>query len=353
MPYAISRGELKIVKDFIAEEGRRIIIFHRDADGTASASLFMKIFPDFECVPLEVPKFEEKDKREIISRKPTHLVILDLAIDQDRKSLFQIRKETKAKILILDHHIVEKDLNGKDIFHLNPRFRERDAYIPTSYHAYRILEKIDKRIKDFCWISGIGVIGDYAFKECRDILEECRKRFPDTIKNSPRESNLALAGRLIYSAIILKGSRGALKTLDILVSSATFEEFFHNQTLNDWKSLVESEIKKMADDFEKNKKEYSENLIVYEIKSNLNLTSVLSTILAERNPEKTIVIKKFSGKGWKVSLRNQSGVLTLDKVVKASVKGIGFGGGHEKAAGAYTTDWETFLKRLQKNLKKA
>lgn len=81
----------------------------------------------------------------------------------------------------------------------------------------------------------------------------------------------------------------------------------------------------------------------------MNLTSVISTILAERNPEK---IKKSSDHGWKVSLRNQSGILSLDNAVKTSVKGIGFRGGHEKAAGTYTTDWKTFEKRLRDNLKR-
>ena len=83
--------------------------------------------------------------------------------------------------------------------------------------------------------------------------------------------------------------------------------------------------------------------MVFEVKSRINITSLVSTKLGERFPDKVVAIRKKTGDAWKVSLRNQSGRLNLGDAVKKSVKGIGSGWGHEKAAAAPVSDWEKFL----------
>jgi single-stranded DNA-specific DHH superfamily exonuclease len=95
-------------------------------------------------------------------------------------------------------------------------------------------------------------------------------------------------------------------------------------------------------------------LIAYELKSVLNIVSVISTILAQQNPEEIIIIRKKTPKGeWKMSIRSQTGRANVGRLTKNCVKGIGSGGGHEKAAGALITDWEKFKERFLAGLRGA
>jgi single-stranded DNA-specific DHH superfamily exonuclease len=207
-------------------------------------------------------------------------------------------------------------------------------------------------VKPYIWIAAIGVIGDYAFEECKELLEECKNRYPQLLKKKPLESELSRGVELISSAITLKGSYGSGKALDILQNSVAYEEFSKNTDLQTWSSIVNKEFKKILEEFEMNRRFYPDiNLMIYEIKSRLNLTSAISTKLAEKNPDKTILIKKKSNGYWKLSFRNQSGKLNLGELVKKCVQEIGYGGGHEKSAGAIISNWGEFKERFIKALR--
>ena len=78
-------------------------------------------------------------------------------------------------MIVIDHHIFEKNLNSERVVHINPRFK-KETYLPTSYLVYRILENLGKEIKPFIWIAVTGIIGDYDVRECKDVMEECKKK---------------------------------------------------------------------------------------------------------------------------------------------------------------------------------
>jgi len=351
--------KIKKIDSFLNTKGKRFLFYHRDADGVSSAALMLKFFPVLIPVPRRGPRLESEFVDYLIEQKPDLVIFLDLPIDQEWKRIDILKKKLPdMRILIIDHHIPEKNLNSKNVVHFNPKFRH-DVYLPASYLVYRILGKLGKSVGSYVWIACIGVIGDYGFNECKDLMKECKKVSPDLLKQDPFKSKLGRGVELISAAITLKGLRGADNALEILIKSDSYEDFAHSGELSKWKSIVDREFKNILNKFESEKKKVKKhkqsesldifpelNLIIYTIKTRLSMTSSVSSVIAIENPKKTVVIVRKSGDEWKLSMRNQTGNVNLNKIVKKCVKDIGSGGGHIKAAGALVKDFEEFKKRF-------
>lgn len=344
---------LERIGRFLETPGKKLLFYHHDADGVCSAALLLRFFGGFEALPREGPRVGGAFPEEVARKKPDLLVFLDIPIDQEWRALREIRKRLPGlRILIIDHHILEKDLNSKKTIHCNPRFGG-DVYIPAAFLVYNILEGLGKNVEPYKWIAGMGIIGDYGFRECGDFLEALEKEKPGILKGDPLSSRLGKATELISYAITLKGLRGAKESLELLVKEREFEGFAGNPGLNLWKKSVEREIRKILKAFERDKILYREiGLIEYTIRSRLNLTSIISTIIAKENPNMVVMTAKESREGFKISLRCQSGRVNLGELTKKAVKGIGSGGGHKKAAGALVRDFEAFRERFAKALPK-
>jgi len=344
-------SEARRILEFLETSEKRIMLCHNDADGLCSASLLLRFFSVSETISRTGPRLERKFVKEIVSKEPDLLIALDLPIDQEFEKLKKLKEALPGlRMIVIDHHIFERDLNSEWTVHINPRFR-KETYLPTSYLVYRILEGFGRKVVPWIWIAAVGIIGDYDVRECEDLLKECRRRYPGSLSGNPLKSNLGRAAELIDYAVTLKGSEGAEFALNALLNSRSYKEFLQKEKLILWKRMVEQEIKKAAKEAEKNPEEYPDiGLRIYKIKTKLNITSTVSTYFAERNPGKTVVIRKSVGNEWKISLRNQSGKVNLGELAKKCVQGIGSGGGHKKAAGALVRDWETFKRRILKEL---
>jgi single-stranded DNA-specific DHH superfamily exonuclease len=299
------------------------------------------------------PIMGEEFVRVIISKKPRLLIFLDLPADQESKALEKFLKEIPGlRIVILDHHIAEKDMNSERVLHINPRFSNPGVYMPAACMVYRMLEGLGLEVRSLIWIAAMGVIGDYGWNGCPDLIKEAREEYPFLLEGEPNRSKLGEGGDIISAATTLKGLKGVAECLKPLLKAEGFEDFESVRKLQDWKRQFDDELAMIMDDFQKKKQVLQEEkLIIYEVKSGLNITSTVATHLGEKFPEHTVMIWKARESGNKVSLRNQSGKLNLGDLVKEAVKGIGSGGGHEKAAAGVVTDWKKFLERFRKGLK--
>lgn len=369
----MARSEVKRLRELLARQPK-LLLCHRDADGLTSAALFLRSFPA-ETLALDSPHLDPATLALLRRKKPGLMVFLDLSIDQEWKALKQLEKD--CHLLIIDHHLFERDLNSSRTLYLNPRLQRRHAYISTSTLTYRLLKRLGKAppgmaaptagskqpvapglaalitqpkrsVTPYAWIAAIGAIADYAWKEARDVRSAAaREGYPLT--KSPRESRLGKAGNMISSAITAAGDRGAKRALRALLQARGVADIENDPLLKKWHQGVEAAIREAVLSFGK-KAERFPGLAVLELRSGLSIASQVSTILAERHPGLTIVVRRPEGSGWKISLRNQSGRVNLNDAVRNACRGIGSGGGHEKAAGAFVTDWETFRVRLLKSL---
>ncbi len=336
---------------FLETPGKRLLFYHHDADGVCSAALLLKFFPGFESMLREGPRLEESFPENVANKNPRLLVFLDIPIDQEWRVVREVQKKIPGlRIIIIDHHILEKDLNSSRTVHYNPRFK-KDIYLPAAYLVYKILEGLGKKVKPSKWIAGMGIIGDYGFRECSDFLKTLEKEKPGILKGPPFTSKLGKATELISYAITLKGLKGARESLDLLIREESFENFARNPYLNRWRKIVEKEIGKILRGFEKERILYRKiGLMEYRIRSRLNVTSIISTIMATENPDKIIMIVKEAKAGFKISIRCQSERVNTRALIKEALKGIASGGGYKKAAGALVKDLELFRERFAKLL---
>ncbi len=343
----LNEVDLSKVRDWLEETGKKILVYHRDADGVCSATILMKFFPEYETIPREGPIIDKKFFRRIVLEKPKVLVFIDIPVDQEWKKVLEFVKELpELKILIIDHHTPEKDMNSERIIHINPRFLKSEHYIPASCVIYELLRKLKYDVKPYLWISLTGIIGDYGVKDCLWMFREYEKT-----RETPHRK-LVKASEIISSAITLKGLKGCKKALELLIKSERYEDFEKSRELRKWNTIVQKEVKRIVNDFEKRKEVFEkERLILYEIKSRMNITSVIGTVTAEKHPENIVIIRKKSGSLWKISLRYQAGKVNVGDLAKSATKGIGSGGGHIKSAGALANNWEEFRKRVFEYLK--
>jgi single-stranded DNA-specific DHH superfamily exonuclease len=332
--------------------GRKILVYHSDVDGMCSAALLMKFFPGFRPVPREGPVIDEGFLGSLIRKRPDVLVFLDIPADQEWRKLLRLKRKLKlAKLAIIDHHIIEKDMNSFGMTHVNPRSERKEIYIPASAVMYKILEVLGYPVKKFLWICVVGVIADYGFEDCKELLEECEKTYPGSLSDKPSPFKLSKIAEMLSALITLKGLRGAKTGLDLLVKFENVEDIRKHKDLRDYYKRVRKEIERIMEDFGKHAEFVpGKKLIIYEIKSELNITSIIATKITDTYKDEVIVIRKKSRQGWKVSLRCQSGETNVGDLAKKVSQGIGAGGGHQKSAGALVKDWERFRKGIVKHI---
>ena len=339
-----SKMQVKKAKRILQAGGKRLLYYHKDADGVTSAALFAKIFSGIDFRPREGPVLSRDFLKEMEWEKPENLIFLDLPVDQSWKIIDRIvKKFPDVKIMIIDHHNIEKNLNSKNILHINPRFHDKNTYLPTAFLVHELFKELRIRVEQFCWITSIGIIGDYAFKECGDFLEKCSKNHPF----------LGRAEELVSGAITLKRATGAERVLELITESKTYREFMRKQQLRKWRDIVDKEFKKVVIKAGKGRESFPElKLLIYSLKSKLNLLSHLATHFSEKNPDHVILAVRELGEFTKVSFRCQSGRVNVADLAKKAAKKLGSAGGHPKAAGGMINNWELFKKRIIRELRK-
>lgn len=344
--------ELRRLEGFLNTPGKRLFFYHRDADGICAAALLLKFFTGFESAPRQGPRIERGFVKELLGKKPDLLVFLDLPVDQEWDRIKEImEKLPKTRVVVIDHHIHERDMNSGRIVHVNPRFFA-DKYIATSYAAFKLMQALGKNVSPLVWISAIGVIGDYDIRDCGDVLELSEKTYPGSIGKAPMRSKLGYASELICSAVTIKGDEGAAKVLKTLLESKDYRKFLESKRLKTWHRSVREEMSRVIKDAYRNREVHSKlGLHIYTIRTRMSLTSAVSTHFGEKFPDKTVIIRRRTESEWKLSFRNQSGRVNVGHLAKKCVQGIGTGGGHKKAAGAMVSDWDKFRERLLEEMK--
>ena len=345
------KGELKRLEGLLSMEGKKVLLYHNDADGISSAALLLEFFRGFELIPRRGPDIEKDFLDQLIGKRPDILVCLDMGIEQSPNFRILLKKLPGLRAVIIDHHIPSRNATSDRVVHINPRFFG-NVYLSASYVVYRLLERTGRDVLPLVWIAAIGVVGDYDIRDSSDLLEECRARYPESLKGNPLTSGIGRAADVIQSAVTARGFKGANTVLKLLMVSEDYRDFLGSKTLKSWAKEVRDETRKVIRKAEKGKQEFSgQGLVVYTLDSGMNLGSQVATHFSEKEPDKTVIVRSRVEDGWKLSLRSQSGKVNVSKLARNASKGIGTGGGHEKAAGAKVKDWERFLERFLKEMK--
>ena len=329
--------DISRLKELLKSDGKKILLYHQDGDGVCSAALFLKFYKRFEVFSRKGPVIEDDFAKKIVGMKPALIVSLDIPLDQSWEKVVKIsRKIPVCRWVIIDHHLITKDLNSEAVVHINQRFNDKTAYIPVSCLLYELLKKTGKNPEQHVWISAIGTVADHAM-DCMN-LKECRRIYPELFE-AGANSKIKLGSDIISCLISAKEAEGANLALETMVRAEDFGFFEGRRELKKVKEEVEGEIQKIMGMFEKNKEEYRDiGLVMFEIKTRLGLTAVVNSILSDIYDDMVILVYKKAGDGWKVSLRCQSGRVNMHNLIRKCLGEKDSGGGHEKAGGGLIYD---------------
>lgn len=343
----------KARESLLSLTGEISIIYHKDSDGISSGVLITKFLEenDKSISTVSVNNLpgigvgEDLIESAISSE---NLIILDLPIGQIDK--IDKVKENVSKVIAIDHHPSKKE--GIETY--NPRSINPNLYIPASYLCYRITKN-----KSFKWLAGVGIIGDKALRyeneEIKNFMKELKKEHPNLLKGiSQKEaerSTLGFISKMIDATRAVKGVEGLNQAFQIIKSANNPQDITTSPLLN-YLNYYEKELEEEKFRFEQESEYYSESdSFLYEVRSRINLTSTLSSILSEENSGKGIFIISRN-KELKISARCEAGRINVGKLLEDLTKGIGRGGGHENAAGGMVRNKhkERFLNKLRERL---
>ena len=326
-----------------------VMIFNNDADGVSSCVLIKKLLEmrnikDIFIISQPMPT-EKNLIKKVQTTVPTKIIFLDIAIDQQANVLKKLAGI--CDILIVDHHQITNDMNSDTITHYNPRFGGAKIYQSTSYCAYKLCSAITG-MAEWLWIAAVGMIGDYNLNDSQDMVNEIRKKY--SITGQLYDSLLGRFADMISAARATKvmSCEEMVELFGKALSPQDFEKLQGAEKLIDAYKKTENEIVSIMADIEKTA-EKTGNIILYNIKSEYNLASPISTKLSEKYFNKIVIIYSHAGNKVKISARNQSQKWDVAGLLQRAAHGMkASAGGHAAAAGAtlQASDWAVFKERL-------
>ncbi|MDP3918576.1 MAG: DHHA1 domain-containing protein [Nanoarchaeota archaeon] len=336
------RKELKLAK-------RPLFLHDDDPDGLSSYLILQKYIGRGKGMLFShqnSPELAHTFIRIIESENPDLIVILDIA-----KTSEEFIDELPCKVIHLDHHYPLK-LTSKNYKYYNPRVHNDEDARPTCYWAYKITQ-------ENMWMSMIGCIADWHIPE---FAEEFNKKYPGLLPEkytSPGDIYFdSKLGDLSKSfTFLLKGTRHSVqKNIDALSKINDPFEILNETTESGkliykqfikinkaYKSLLKDALDSHEELHNKNHKIFLYNYVPMDY----SFSSLLSTELIFRFPDKVIIIARVKDGTTILSLRSKT--IKLPDKIKRALEGLhGHGGGHDYACGTgvKSSDFPIFIQRM-------
>ncbi len=330
---------VSFLKDIKPKDGV-VVVYNNDVDGMSSCAIIKKFLGSIGNDPYIISQPMPPDKnliRRIQTGIPQKIIFLDMAIDQQPVVIKKLAGI--ADILIIDHHKISQNLNGKKVVHYNPRFKDTKIYQSTSYCAWKIVSDI-MDISDIIWIAATGAVADYDLTWSKDLMKEAEKKY--------ELSQFNKLAAMIESVRVIK-TMTCDQLVDVMLHSKGPEPIIKSGDFIEAYQKIENEIESVMADAQVNSERHGD-VIFYNIHSQYNLKSVISTKLSEKWEDKLVVIYEKIGSHMNASVRNQKKNIGADRVLRQAIRGIkgGSAGGHDAAGGATlpATDWDIFKAAL-------
>jgi single-stranded DNA-specific DHH superfamily exonuclease len=357
---------LKRAIEFIKNcKGKTVVVYDTDGDGLGAAVIVAKTLKMlFKKYPKSIPGYHDlahltKNNYDEVSRqRADNIIIVDIPVD--RKADYIIKLSKRSKILIIDHHQAQKNMNRyRNIVHTNPSLWK--SRIPSfRYASSKIAFDICKKaidIEDLDWLAGMGIIGDYAGSSWKGFLNRIYKKHP-YLKGKNLysfDNKLGYINHLVTSGYYSKRT-GAKLGFDACLKAESPLDIIKlkSSSVKKLKKLydkIENDIKHIMKVWRK-EAEIIENkrLIILKLKSKFPINSIISTKISIKKPNYTVIVAMKNGNKINVSFRRQDGKVNCGKLASNATKKLknANGGGHAPAAGGkiMAKDWEKFKENI-------
>lgn len=302
------------------------LIYHMDMDGVCSAALVhraLKLLSEKTGTEIKVSKSIVSTYVELEGILQDvddfdKIIIVDIGVDKGI--------ETGKDTLWIDHHLIKSDLNSGSVVFINPRFEDEDAYQPASYVVYKLVSRFVD-IKTYGWVAAIGIVSDWGYADCRDVLDDWLKV---KTKDELYHTGIGQTGELLLGASYVIGIE---RILDFLAESLSIEDIINNQEiLNAYKEydLVFKDGKKQ---FWENAETFGNVVISFITPKIKRLSSPIINRVSFENPEKIFFLIESVGDEYKISARYQRADTNKRVHLGRLMEKCAGGGGHRAAAG--------------------
>ena len=315
------------------------LIYDKDVDGCISAAIAIKALEKMGVCPYKVVSYDIQELGEILKsvRKSDRAIILDLGIYSIKKELKKLNKY----IVVVDHH--PPTALDKKIILINPRLANPNVYQPASYVCYNFFSTIVS-MQEHEWLAVVGSIGDYAYEDCRDLLD---KYVSVGKKEELKKTEYGRAADILNGAAAIGGFE---RCLDILLRAEGVRDVLKNRELVRNYQKYELALSRSEKEFWRNLQKYDDaGLWLSVIESKMfRIGSTLTTKISTEYPEKIIILLDRVGDVYRLHARYQTGRVHMGELMKK----LANGGGHDRAAGGEikVKELENFKRELIKEL---
>lgn len=342
MDITFLKGSKKGFLDFLDSIGlydKVAILTHTDLDGIASG-LFLEKILEARGVKVDYINFLEikrdmvKEVSIILKEKGiTKVFFSDLNVESiDSEGFNELREE--KDVFLIDHHPINPDFDSPNII----KAVSEDCCALVTF----VLGEGYIEYESWGWLVSAAIFADYAFRSEKN-FQFMKSFYPELSIEDLSSSVPGLNARRISSTLIYY--KNDIKHVYDMVKEKNMDEIIEIH------ELIEEEVYRIVDDFEKEKKYFPEkDIYFYEIKSRFDVLSYVATLIAGYNPEKNFIFMYKTKEHAKFSARSSNSKIDMGKLMGETVQGLSGadGGGHIPAAAARVllSDEETFLKRI-------
>jgi single-stranded DNA-specific DHH superfamily exonuclease len=338
-----------------------LLIHHTDVDGYCSGAIFLKALQfigrsvNFD---LKVMAAANEELEYFIKTGKASDYDKIIVLDIDAPYLDSDFKNQKGGMLIIDHHSIKTDLNSAKIAYVNPRLLDSEIYQPASYVVYKFISYASAKLgirelsienEKIEWVSVLGTISDFAYDDCRDVLEKWVgrevKEKKDVVKTKFWE-----ASKKYYGAIIAWEGDDSDK-MKPLLEAAGIDQLLSDGMIGKMNEVFEHDRARSEEEFW-GKADVSGNIVFSKINPKFKrVGSVIATDLGIKNHDKVIIVLERRGSDFKVHSRCQDGRVHMGEVMNACCRS---GGGHREAAGGtiHMSDYDAFRSCVISEIKK-
>ena len=352
--------QLKKAYSGLSGRDRYALVYDVDPDGLSSAVIAARVLTrkTGRKPAVVFPYIHGKTKldgrflRSLKAKKVGYCFFFDISIDQFPKELRRLSRQ--ANVIVFDHHKIYNTFHRNGIIIIKPQLVQK-RIIPSQYCTskltYDVLNLIQP-IPELAWIASLGIIGDSAFRTWKGFLN--RVMGGRILKNGEEIFNTELGkATQLVSYMMIADPKKHRRLFNILLNSSSVRQLLKSE-IGQY-GHVAREINSYLRQY-KAKAEFHKKFIFYSIRPIYMIGSILSTLIGNLNPNKTVIIvQPMDRKMFRISARRLDYKVRVNSVLENVIGRLPFSsaGGHVPAAGGTIRkkDYRKFVKRLKDALK--
>lgn len=195
-----------------------LVVHHADVDGFASGALFEIALKSLAVGRVDMRSSDVDGLTGVLSQVNPGEYGAVIVLDIDNPGANSEYERLGVGTMVVDHHMVRAGY-AANVTYVNPRIADPDAYQPVSYVSYKMLREFGPVAK-MEWLAALGAVADFAFKDCRDILDKwiSIESADELTRTDLWEVSKVLFGAIILSSVPSEGISGR-KIIDVLENS--------------------------------------------------------------------------------------------------------------------------------------